>query len=80
MNKNLQNLCDKARFVSTPDYPDQDVVFERFARNLTIEIIGRIYRHFPESEEAEKLWVRLGLSGSNDPLNVLDAGQHGAVS
>ena len=55
MNKNLRNLCDKARFVSTPDYPDQDVVFERFARNLTIEIIGRIYRHFPESEEAEKL-------------------------
>lgn len=28
---------------------------ERFAQNLTIEIIGRIYRYFPDSNKAEKL-------------------------
>ena len=55
MNTNLRKLVDKARFVSSPEYPDQDLVFERFAQNLMIEIIGNIYRHFPTSTKAEKL-------------------------
>lgn len=55
MNKKLRELADKARFVSSPEYPDQDLIFQRFAQNLTIEIIGRIYRYFPDSNEAEKL-------------------------
>ena len=55
MNKNLQKLADKARFVDTPEYPDQDIVFQRFAEGLIIEIVGNIYRHFPTSTKAEKL-------------------------
>ena len=55
MNTNLRKLADKARFVSSPEYPDQDVVFQRFAQNLIIEIVGNIYRHFPTSTKAEKL-------------------------
>lgn len=55
MNKNILKLVDKVRFVSEPEYPDQDIIFERFAHHLMIEIIGRIYRHFPTSEKAEKL-------------------------
>lgn len=55
MNKKLRELADKARFVSSPEYPDQDLIFQRFAQNLTIEIIGRIYRYFPDSNKAEKL-------------------------
>ena len=55
MNKNLQKLADKARFVNSPEYPDQDVVFQRFAQSLIIEIVGNIYRNFPTSKKAEKL-------------------------
>ena len=55
MNTNLQKLADKARFVDTPEYPDQDVVFQQFAHFLIIEIVGNIYRHFPTSTKAEKL-------------------------
>lgn len=55
MNKNLQKLADKARFVNSPEYPDQDVVFQQFAHFLIIEIVGNIYRHFPTSTKAEKL-------------------------
>ena len=55
MNTNLRKLADKARFVSSPEYPNQDVVFQRFAQSLIIEIVGNIYRHFPTSTKAEKL-------------------------
>ena len=55
MNKNLQKLADKARFVDTSEYPDQDLVFQKFAQSLIIEIIGSIYRNFPTSKKAEKL-------------------------
>ena len=55
MNKLVKDLADKARFVSTPVFPDQDIIFTRFCHNVLIEVIGRIYRQFPESLEAEKL-------------------------
>lgn len=55
MNKLVKDLADKARFVTSPEYPDQDLIFQRFSNNILIEVIGRIYRHFPESEEADKL-------------------------
>lgn len=55
MNKNLRKIVDKVRFVDSPEYPDQDEIFQRFAEGLIIEIIGRIYSYYPESDKAEKL-------------------------
>lgn len=56
MNKNLLKLVEKAQTVGiSEDYPDPDKVFQQFAHFLIIEIIGRIYRYFPDSNKAEKL-------------------------
>lgn len=62
MNKLVKDLADKARFVTSPDYPEQDLIFQRFSNNILIEVIGRIYRHFPESEEADKLVDEIAIA------------------
>lgn len=68
MNKNLRSIVDKVRFVDSPEYPDQDQIFERFAEGLIIEIIGRIYSYYPKSRKAEKLveeiCYRYGFGGN----------------
>ena len=39
MNKHLKKIADEARFVDTIDYPDQDVIFEKFAELIIRECI-----------------------------------------
>lgn len=40
MNKNILKLVDKVRFVSEPEYPDQDIIFERFAELIIRECLN----------------------------------------
>lgn len=44
MNKHLKKIADEARFVDTVDYPDQDVIFQKFAELLLTDFISRLYR------------------------------------
>lgn len=37
MNNLIRKLADQARFVSEPEYPDQDIIFERFAELIVRE-------------------------------------------
>jgi hypothetical protein len=39
MNERLRELADQARFAKTADYPNQDEVFERFAKLIVKECI-----------------------------------------
>ena len=42
MNKNILKLIDKVRFVSEPEYPDQDIIFERFAELIKQAIYDEV--------------------------------------
>ena len=37
MNNLIRKLADQVRFVSEPEYPDQDIIFERFAELIIRE-------------------------------------------
>ena len=40
MNNLIRKLADQVRFVSEPEYPDQDIIFERFAELIIRECLN----------------------------------------
>ena len=44
MNILIRELADRARFVKTTDYPNQDEIFEKFAKLILAECIDTLYQ------------------------------------
>ena len=40
MNNLIRKLADQVRFVSEPEYPDQDIIFDNFAKLIIQECLN----------------------------------------
>lgn len=44
MNELIREMADQARFVKITDYPNQDAIFEKFAKLILVECIDTLYQ------------------------------------